>query len=340
MIIRTAKLTARVCITLIGILLILLALLSAGVRLGLPLVGNYKPNIESRLSDYLRSPVAIGDLKLSWEGFGPLLKAEQVAVFESSDRKVTLDELLIDLNLAKSVLRGMPVINELTLVGASLSLEADQNGQFRLHGMDRVRTARAQNADQANLKGKGLDLMAWLSTARKVGLIDTEVTLIDEQADLRLVMQDLNIRAENEGDSHQLRIDVLLPEELGGSLEAGLDLVGSVDSLDTAVGDLYIKTNALQINALTEVLKVGGLADKLERIGSPIDTAVSLELWGRWEDGQLQSIRGPVETSAITNSTTGEALGEGVSGNLELSVVKGVVGIMANNTTLSIGADQ
>jgi uncharacterized protein YhdP len=261
MILRTARLTARVCLTIVGILLILLALLSAGVRLGLPLVANYKPNIESRLSDYLRSPVAIGDLKLSWEGLGPLLKAEQVAVFESSDRKVTLDELLIDLNLAKSVMRGVPVINELTLVGASLSIEADEDGQYHLHGMDRVRTTGAASANTESRKGKGLDLMAWLLTARKVGLLETEVTLIDEQADLRLVMQDLNIRAENEGDFHQLRLDVRLPEGLGGSLTAGIDLIGNIEALNQASGDLYIKADTLQVNALTDVLKVGGLAE-------------------------------------------------------------------------------
>lgn len=339
MIIRTAKLTARVCLTLIGILLILLALLSAGVRLGLPLVANYKPNIESRLSDYLRSPVAIGDLKLSWEGFGPLLKAEQVAVFESSDRKVTLDELLIDLNLAKSVFRGVPVINELTLVGASLSIEADETGQYRLHGMDRVRSARAVNTKTESLKGKGLDLMAWLLTARKVGLLDTELTLIDEQADLRLVMQDLNIRAENNGDFHQLRVDVRLPAELGGSLTAGVDLIGTVDALNEATGDLYIKADTLQLNALTDVLKVGGLAEKLRRVGSPIDTALSLELWGRWEDGQLQSARGPVTTSTITNSITGEVLGNSISANLELSVSDRSASIVAKDTIVSMGTE-
>lgn len=339
MIIRTAKLTARVLVTLLGVLLILLALLSAGVRLGLPLVANYKPNIESRLSDYLRSPVAIGDLKLSWEGFGPLLKAEQVAVFESSDRKVTLDELLIDLNLAKSLARGVPVINELTLVGASLSMEADESGEYRLHGMDRVTTARAANTNSGQRKGKGLDLMAWLLTARKVGLLDTEVTLIDEHADLRLVMQDLNIRAENQGDFHQLRVDVRLPEELGGSLTAGVDLVGKVNSLNEATGDLYIKADALQVNALTDVLKVGGLAEKLRSVGSPIDTAVSLELWGRWEKGQLQSARGPVTTSAISSSATGEILSEGISANLELSVSDRATSIVAKDTIVSMGTD-
>ncbi len=339
MIIRTARLTARVCVTLIGILLIVLALLSAGVRLGLPLVANYKPTIESRLSDYLRSPVAIGDLNLSWEGFGPLLRAEQVAVFESSESKVTLDELLIDLNLAKSLMRGVPVINELTLVGARLAVEADANGRFRLHGMDKVQSARGAAADPEVSKGKGVDLMAWLLIARKVGLLDTEVTLIDEQSDLRLVMQDLNIRAENVGDVHQLRVDVQLPEELGGSLEAGIDLVGSSDAWSSASGDLYIKADTLQTQALSKILKVGGLSDKLRRVKSPVDTAVSLELWGRWEEGQLVSARGPVSTSQIKHPTTGDYLGDGLSANLVLTGLDQTFKVIASDVILSMGTN-
>lgn len=330
--------TARVCITLIGIFLIVLALLSSGVRLGLPFVATYKPAIESRLSDYLRSPVAIGDLNFSWEGFGPMLRAEQVAVFESSDSKVTLDELLIDLNLAKSLFRGVPVINELTLVGARLAVEADANGQFRLHGMDRVQTARLAS-EPGPRSGKGVDLMAWLLIARKVGLLDTEVTLIDKQSDLQLVMQDLNIRAENEDDVHKLRVDVQLPEELGGSLEAGIDLIGSADDLSSAYGDLYIKADALETQALAKVLKVGGLADKLRRVDSPIDTAVSLELWGQWQDGQLKSARGPISTSLIKNSVSGDYLADSASANLVLVGDEQSLRVVASDVIVSMGTD-
>ncbi len=339
MIIKTARLTARVCLTLIGILLIVLALLSAGVRIGLPLVANYKPTIESRLSDYLRSPVSIGDLKLSWEGFGPLLRAEQVAVFESSERKVTLDELLIDLNLAQSVVSGAPVINELTLLGASLAVEADKDGHFRLHGMDRVRTGQGAATPGTPPKGGGVDLMAWLLTAKKVGLLQTRVTLIDQEADLQLVMEDLNIRAENNGDVHQLRVDVQLPEELGGSLEAGIDLHGNTNELDKAFGDLYVKADSLESNALTEVLKVGALAEKLRPVNMPIDTTVSLELWGQWRDGRLVSARGPISTSPIFQSTSGENLADGLSANILVTGSDQTVAVTGSDIILAMGTD-
>ena len=71
-----------------------------------------------------------------------MLRARDVAVLESVERKVSLDELLIDLNLAKSLLRGVPIINELTLVGARLAIEADAQGQWRLHGMESVGNRR------------------------------------------------------------------------------------------------------------------------------------------------------------------------------------------------------
>jgi len=136
MIRNAARHTFRVSYLIAGVLLILLALLTVSVRVGLPLVAGHKASIESLVSDYLDSPVEIGGLSVSWEGFGPLLRAEQVSVLEVGEQTVTLDELLIDLNLAKSLLRGVPIINELSLVGASLAIEADVNGQFRLHGME------------------------------------------------------------------------------------------------------------------------------------------------------------------------------------------------------------
>lgn len=334
MMIRAAQLTARVCLTTLGVLLILVALLSAGVRLGLPMMAGYKGEIETRVSQYLRSPVEIGDLSLRWEGFGPLLLAERVAVFESAERQVTLDELLIDLNLAKSLLRGVPVINELTLVGASLAIEARADGQFRLHGMERVRSGAGAVTAEAGEKGKGVDVVAWLLTASKVGLLDTEVTFIDMQADQRLVIEDLNIRAENKADVHQLRVDLRLPEEMGGSLEAGIDLFGTAGSLASSDGKLYLKADRLRLQAMLGLLHRTSLI-ALPEIG--LDTSVSMEIWGQWADGRLVSAHGPVSTSTVVASSTGATLLDSLGANMTFSVTDNGNNLVASDIGLQTG---
>jgi len=306
----------RICLTLLGIVLIVMALISSGVRLGLPLVANYKSTIESRVSDALRSPVAIGDLSLSWKGSGPVLKAEQVSVYESADRKVTLDALLIDVNLFKSLLRGVPIINELTLVGASLAVEADQAGQFNLHGMEAVRTERAKIAAPARTGRSGVDIMAWLLTARKVGLQDARITFIDQGADRQVVLEDLNIRAENTANMHQLRIDVRLPDELGGTLEAGIDLVGKAGTIRSSDGDLYVKANSVQVQPLLGLLKLIGLNLDSLPVQASLDSAVSLELWGTLKGGRLVSARGPLVTSPVVNTSNGTTVLDSISATL------------------------
>ncbi|MFK7855569.1 MAG: YhdP family protein [Granulosicoccus sp.] len=339
MLVKAAKTTARSCLFLMGVLLILLAVLTLLARVGLPMASSYKGSIESRVSDYLRSPAEIGKLSLSWEGFGPLLRAQDVAVFESVERQVTLDELLIDLNLAKSLMRGVPVINELTLVGASLAIEADQHGQLRLHGMESVTARSPAKAMQASQSESGVDIVAWLLNARKVGLLDTQVTLIDMRADRRLVMEDLNIRAENQGDVHKLRIDLKLPDELGGSLEAGIDLVGKTDELGSSDGDVYLKADSLQIQMFSELLSLSQILDLDRNLLSHIDTGVSVEMWGQWKDGQLVSARGPVSASSIIDTQRDITVLDELSASLVIEKNSAGSSLAVKDLSLRLGND-
>lgn len=330
MMIHVARHTLRICMTLAGILLIVLALFTAGARLGLPLLANYKEAVESRVSDYLKSPVDIGELTVKWEGVGPLLRAQEVTVLESGQRKVSLDELLIDINLPKSLLRGVPVINELTLVGADLAVEADAEGRWRLHGVESVGGMNAgdDGAVSTSEKGRGntgVDVMAWLLTAGKVGLLDTRVSITDLRAGRSLVVEDLNIRAENDGKLHQLRVEMDLPGSAQGRLEAGIDLVGEAGSLSQSDGDLYLHAEHLEFATLAELSNLysaaGPSSDVLARLG----TDVSIELWGRWQAGKLVSVHGPVSSDVIVDTETGKELVQGVSAILDVFASGGVI---------------
>jgi len=327
--------TFRYSYVIVGILLVLLAVVSLSVRVGLPLAASYKSAIESRVSSYLQSPVAIGQLSMRWEGFGPMLRATDVAVLETDERKVTLDELLIDVNFVKSLVRGAPVINELSLVGVNLAVDADANGRLRLHGMERVSRANDpvdQRALQsANASNDGFDIASWLFSARKVGLLDSTITLIDLQADRRLVIDNLNIRAENQGDFHQIRASVDFPEELGGAIELGMDLTGKARQLSATEGSLYIKADDLHVLAISEVLGFGGLLGDSSYVNDHLDANVSVEMWGRWQEGRLRSLRGPIRALSVANAKSGEGVLDSLSGN---------VSIVADDTTLKIFAND
>ena len=178
MIIKFARPLVRLCHICVGTVLILLAVFTLVARFGLPLVSDYKSNIEARVSDYLQSPVVIGELDVRWTGLGPILSAENVSVIESEQRQVTVDELLIDVDVLRSLTRGTPVINEMTLVGTDLAIETTREGEVLMHGMETVpgrfsRRNSVASSEPAKKSGGGVDLFAWLLNARKVGLLDT-----------------------------------------------------------------------------------------------------------------------------------------------------------------------
>ena len=322
MMIKVARHCVRVSYLVIGVLLIVLALASIAARIGLPLVASHKSYIELRVSEYLKSPVEIGELSLRWKGTGPMLYATDVAVFETAERALKLDEVLIDVNLVSSLLRGIPIINELSLVGARLVFETDADGLVRLHGVESIGSgALLENEKVIALpdRSKGFDVIAWLFNANKVSLLDTELILIDIKSSRQNVVEDLNIRAENNGKDHKLRVDAKLPAAFGGQLEAGIDLVGDASALAQSTGNWYVSAESFNISGLTTLLQLGGLLNGDVPAPFDIDALGSAQMWGHWKDGQLVSARGPLYFATVVDGTTEDTILDGVSAQLQIT---------------------
>lgn len=313
-------------------LLVLTAALSVVARVSLPLMSGYKGSLESRLGQYLGTPVSIGSLSLAWEGVGPVVKANQVSIIESDERRVSVSSILLDVNLARSVLTGGPAINELTLVGADLYIEYSGAGEFTVHG---VPTEKSEGSTGAASSGRdsGLDGLSWLTQARRVGLLDTSITLIDTTDGRRLSIQDLNLRAENRGDAHQLRLDLLLPDTLGQRMEAGIDFSGSDANLSDTQGQFYINADSLNMKGWQRLiagsLKRGAPADHLESSNEDelpkvlwenalkgMDADGSLEVWGKWLEGEVTTARGELAVTDLVNVDDDEPLLDSLSFDL------------------------
>ena len=331
--------TLRLFYVLIGIVLIVLALCTVAAWVGLPLLANHKDSIEHRVSEYLNSPVSIGELSLRWSGTGPVLYARDVAIQENDQRTVKVDELYIDVDVASSLLRGQMLIKELNLIGADLVVDRDEEGQLQLHGVRRPRRGNVPGTiDQppGTTTSDGLDAIAWLFNVEKIALLDTSVTFLDRQSGQQFMLDDINIYAENTGQLHQLRVHCNLPYVLGGELEAGIDLRGSVRQLSQMSGDLYFKADNVNLKGVTELLTIGGLSDNSLASLSNLDAQAAVELWGTWQDGQFSSLRGPLSLSNLTRADSGKTVLDGLGFDLKIDNTNALTEVVASNLVLEL----
>jgi len=287
--------TANWLFVIIAVLLILLAILLIIVRLGAPWLGNYKGEIETRLSEQMGSPVVIDDLSVRWEQFGPKLSATGVSLNESDSRHVTLDEVLIELNTLKSISQATLVIEELTLVGAKLALETSSDGRFELHGVKQRETVTpAEN--------QGVNMLSWLMDTSRVDLQDAQITLINADNKEQLTVTDLNVAAVNDDSFHQLRVDMQLPDSLGDRLELELDLTGNSDDIRNAYIDIHAKATDLKIDAWRSLQAERFKGLRLSTTGiARLDATTQIELWGTMSGGKLHSARGQILATDLVN---------------------------------------
>jgi len=288
---RGARGLLRLCLLLILLCVILVAVLTGSARIGLPFLAAYKPSLETRLSDYLQSPVSIEELDARWAGTGPILRARGVQLTDPEGRHAQFDELLIDVNVPRSVFAAAPIMDELTLVGADLALDYDTEKGLRIHGVNRDGAYASNSRDQDQPRGDGFNAVAWLLTAARVGMLDTRLT-VQMPDDTSITLDDINVRAENRGNLHQIRMDVSLPSELGKAFELGADLLGDGNNLTKASGNFYIKADDFQAAGIERLLQSYELTVPMLDALSQRGTNAQLELWGELREGAVRRLNG------------------------------------------------
>lgn len=293
---RGARGLLRVCLLLVLLIVLLVAVVTGSARIGLPFLSAYKPTLEHRLSEFLESPVTIEELDTRWAGAGPLLRARGVELTDPQGRTAQFEEFLIDFNVPKSLLAGAPVMDELTLVGADLAMSYDSDIGLRINGLSEKRTsviggANRDAADANTKSGDGFNAVAWLLTASRVGMLNTHVRVELPNGET-LMLDDLNIRVENEGNLHQVRLDLVLPDQIGGAFEIGMDVKGEADKLSSAVANFYLKAVDLKSRGMANLLNAYDVDVPLVTSLAERETEAQMELWGELIDGKLQRVNG------------------------------------------------
>ena len=287
-IVEASRTTGRWFMLCIAVCLIILAVLLLLIRIGLPWLSTYKGDLEVRLTEQMRSPVVIDDLSVRWKQFGPKLSAQGVSIGDADQQPIALDEVLIDMNVWKSVVQRKAAFDELTLVGAKIDMQISNDGKLQLQGLE-----QGQQSTSEPSGNKKTDVLAWLMNTKRVSLQDSIVTLVNPDDQQELTISNLNILATNDNDLHQLRVDMQLPEELGGKIEMGVDLKGDSEDIRNASADIHLKASELKVDAWRSLQAQRFKGLRISTTGiARLDSTVQLELWGKMDEGRLQTARG------------------------------------------------
>ncbi len=247
----------------LGVLFVLLAMLVTLVRVGGPLLNQYRESLINSLLGDSQIKVSVDQIGLSWTQSGPALELQQLAVAPDSRRyTIKLGKAWVHLDFWRTLNQLKPVFGELILSDGDITLDFSQPADDSPSGDPQ----------------QGALLRFLLTQLSTFDVHDTRLSITTALGDMR-ALDIAHLRWQNRGKRHQGVGKAYLINGVG---ESTLDLILDVEApearLDRLKGQLYLGANRLDISPM------------LARIhaGEPTITGLlDFQLWSDFANGQL-----------------------------------------------------
>jgi len=252
-------------------LLLALALFVIVVRVALPQVGEFKPQIERWASDALGQEVRIGAVAAYWPGLDLTVVLDRVAVLGAGNRpELEFSRAHLDLDLLASLWRRQPVVNELNLDGLTLQVVAGSGGVTLAGG-----TASGESAAPSG----ALRLLSWLLGQERLDLTSGRLLWQGDAAGAPRFDR-FSLRARNAGPWHQLAVHLAAGGD-PGALDLAAEFRGPAGDPARWRGQFYLNGQgvAWQPLAALAAAQFPELAGRL-RVAGDLPPRADGELWG------------------------------------------------------------
>ncbi len=270
-------------------LLVIIAIAISLARIALPLVENYKAQIEDWLSDYTGQQVEIATLDAIWYGVEPQLVLKGVQLLSPDRMQVNgyFQDARVGLNLLASLVEWQWVPGAFTIEGARFGIVRHEDGRITIQGV-------ASNGNTSGGSNKFLE--KWIFQQRLLDVKNSEVVWTDlMQGQKPRLFQNVNLRLINKGLRHVIQGYVNLPRQFGSSINVVVDATGNLLEPNGWNGYSFVETRDLNIREFLQPL----LNDRLlVRSGE-----LNAKVWTAWNMGKVLSAKGYVEVSRMTLSS-------------------------------------
>jgi len=254
-------------LSLCALFVVLVALYVSVGRQLVPMVAEYRADVEVKAQAAVGMPVNIGRLEGSWSGFAPVFVARDVMIGQGAGT-VRLDHVRAVPDLWASLKARQVRIARLELDGLQLSLKEDKDGHWALQGLP-VQDDKPFDPEQA---------LTQIRMVSQLSLFDSQITLQPyEQSPLTLTYVSMTLRT----GSYHHRLDARLTLPDGQPLSLNVRSKIRASAWRDAEAEAYLSVpqsdwskwlpKSLTGNYKIKALKAGG------------------EFWLTWGKGNLQT---------------------------------------------------
>lgn len=281
-----------VLLALTAVLLLLAALYVSLGRALVPLVAEYRGEVEQRAAAALGQPLRVGALSGHWQGFSPLLELRDVQL-QADGEALHLERLRLIPDVLDSLRTRSLRIARVEVLGLQLGLRQEADGRWRVKGLRQPASPRPE-LDPAKV-------LALLLAPRQVVVLDSRVTL-EPREGAGVTLGYIALTLDNHGARQRLDGRLLLPD--GQPLSWQLQSELRPRDWRRAAAQLYL--------SLPQSEWGGWLARQLPA-GWPLQMQqlqAGGEVWLDWADGQAQRAVARLHAPKVALQRSGSATAE------------------------------
>lgn len=213
-------------------ILVLFTIIFSLFRAMTPWVAQYKSQIVGQVSAKIGQKVNIGSLETSWYWFKPVLKLNNVTVYDVGRHEVVFDKILIGLNLWSSLWHRQFEPGILYISNVDLVLH-QQEHNWVVDGLNSGSHDNQLSDDSSKL------MLAWLLSQDSVIVkqLSAKVYLADGA---KIIVQDLNFKVVNDNGHYKIYGNAKLLQSEPTALAIIADLQLDANHINNISGNIYL----------------------------------------------------------------------------------------------------
>jgi len=241
----------------------------------LPKLNDWRPNLESQLSQTLGADVKINHLRGQWRGLNPSAEVDGLSITFPGQPPVEIPQISAVLSW-KSLFLLEPTLLDLYVQGLSLTVSQAPDGDFSFQGIslakvdtrskgvidnDSAINVAALNTEHTTKQNFNIDQFLqnpawlWLKQQGQISLVNSTLIWKDQKRQAPdLVLRDLNINLQNTLLSHRLNIKFTPPDDLSKPIEVGVKIGRLLNQIGAALpggrdGEMFVSAPDFNLQA-------------------------------------------------------------------------------------------